>query len=271
MSISPPFLRDYIGTDTIPHFIKKIHELQEKIMVELKEVEPMVMTAQDELNHASATECCLCKKPLDDDTVREHCHLTGKYRGAAHSQCNLKEGNKRTRRYKIPVFFHNLKGYDSHMIVSEVGKYVKNLQAIPQNYEKMISFSYGHLRYLDSLAFLSSSLDKLVENLYEEARTTEEGQTFTKNDFKKEYENDDWKQKWKAIEHTAVGRGKHKFVHSKRHCQSACGEPKPEHLDLMLKKGVYPYDYMNSWEKMDETELPPKDSFFSRGMTSSSV
>ena len=54
---------DYIGTDTIPHFIKKIHELEEKIMEDLKEVEPMVMTEQDEIDHAAATECCLCRNP----------------------------------------------------------------------------------------------------------------------------------------------------------------------------------------------------------------
>ena len=58
------------------------------------------------------------------------------------------------------------------------------------------------------------SADTLVENLYEEVRTTKEGQTFTKNDFKDKYDNANWKQMWKAIEHTAVGRGKHKFVHS---------------------------------------------------------
>ena len=59
------------------------------------------------------------------------------------------------------------------------------------------------------------------------------------------------------------GKGKDKFVHSKRHCQSV-GGTQNEHLDLMLKKGVYPYDYMNSWEKMEETQLPPKEAFFSK-------
>ena len=214
----------YRGKDTIPHFIKQMHKLEESIMADLKLVEPMVMTEADFASHANATECCLCHKPFEADTqiVREHCHLTGKYRGAACSHCNLKEGNKRTRRYKIPVFFHNLKGYDSHLIISEVGKYTENLQAIPQNYEKMISFGYGHLRFLDSLAFLSSSLDTQVENLYEK------------------------------------GVGKDKFVHSARHCSHL------QHLDLMMKKGVYPYYYMNSWAKMDETALPPKEAFFSK-------
>lgn len=55
----------------------------------------------------------------------------------------------------IPVFFHNLKGYDGHLIVSEIGKHTSNLSAIPQNYEKMISFSFSHLRFLDSAASLA--------------------------------------------------------------------------------------------------------------------
>eukprot|EP01044_Picomonas_judraskeda_P046439 COSAG03_NODE_25918_length_262_cov_1.276074_1_plen_80_part_00 len=56
-----------------------------------------------------------CQKALGKDKVRDHDHLTGKYRGAAHNSCNLEEGKKRTRHYTIPVFFHNLKGYDSHL------------------------------------------------------------------------------------------------------------------------------------------------------------
>ena len=151
--------------------------------------------------------------------------------------CNLEEGKKRTRRFEIPVFFHNIKGYDNHLIVSEVGKYTAKLSAIPMNFEKLISFSFSHLKFLDSLGFLSASLGTLVENLYEEVRTTEEGQPFTKDKFENEYKDEDWKNKWRSIENTAIGRGKHKFIHSMRHCS------KPEHTDLLLKKGVHPYTH----------------------------
>ena len=154
--------------------------------------------------------------------MRDHDHLTGKYRGAAHSVCNLEEGKKRTKRFEIPVFFHNLKGYDSHMIVSEVGKYTSKLSAIPMNFEKLISFSFSHLKFLDTLGFLTASLDTLVGNLMED------------------------------------GAGKHKFIHSMRHCS------KPEHIDLLLKKGVYPYDHMDGWSRLDETKLPPQSAFYSK-------
>ena len=105
----------------------RMKEVEEMLMEKIKAVEPMVMTAQDKTNFQCATCCCLCKKPLGKDKVRDHDHLTGKYRGAAHSVCNMEEGKKRTRRYKIPVFFHNLKGYDGHLIVSDGSLYPHRL------------------------------------------------------------------------------------------------------------------------------------------------
>eukprot|EP01048_Picozoa_sp_COSAG05_P023417 COSAG05_NODE_5063_length_1274_cov_0.869787_2_plen_330_part_00 len=120
------------------------------------------------------------------------------------------------------MFFHNLKGYDGHLIASEVGKHTANLSAIPQNLEKYISFSFNHFRFLDSTAFLNASLEKLTKNLFDK------------------------------------GKGKDKFIYSKRHCS------KPEHLDMLLQKGVYPYDYMSTWDRFSETKLPPKSKFYSK-------
>ena len=62
----------------------------------------------------------------------------------------MEEGKQNTRRYVIPVFFHNLKNYDGHLIIKSVGQYCSKIEVIPQNYEKYISFSYDHLRFLDS-------------------------------------------------------------------------------------------------------------------------
>ena len=180
------------------------------------------MTKNDEKDFANATCCSFCKKPLNGDKVRDHDHLTGKYRGAAHNKCNLEEGKKRTRHYTIPVFFHNLKNYDSHIIISSVGKHTSKLSVIPQNYEKFISFTYDHLKFLDSAAFLAASVETLVSNLYDE------------------------------------GKGKHKFEHTLQHCKNT------KEVDLLLRKGVYPYDYMDSWERFDEEQLPLKDKFFSK-------
>ena len=87
--------------------------------------------------------------------VRDHCHITGEYRGAAHSSCNLKA---RTN-YKVPVFIHNLKGYDAHLLMTAMGVTDGKLNIIATNTEKYVAFSVGNLVFKDSCQFLQKSLD----------------------------------------------------------------------------------------------------------------
>ena len=187
------------------------------------------MTREDEESFQRAEECHICKKPYDesDKRVRDHCHVTGKYRGSAHEGCNL--NFKLTN--KIPVVFHNLKGYDSHFIMQEIGNIAKknvyfdqkkkkyynmSINVIPCNMEKYLAFMLGrNLVFIDSFQFMSSSLSNLVKNLPAEA-----------------------------------------FKHTGQVFQG-------EQLSLMTKKGVYPYDYMNSFEKFEDNRLPKKEDFFS--------
>ena len=84
------------------------------------------------------------------------------YRGAAHNKCNLKLPINR-HRIKIPVVFHNLRGYDGHLIMQAISKVEGNITCIPNNMEKYISFSINQLRFIDSAQFLPTSLDKLVQ------------------------------------------------------------------------------------------------------------
>ena len=191
---------------------------------------PLKMTKEDEEEFKKATTCHICNKKYaeKDIQVRDHCHITGKYRGSAHQDCNLKLKIEPDN-IKIPVIFHNLRGYDSHFIMQEIGAIVKNntytkngkeikmnINAIPNNMEKYMAFMLGnHLTFIDSFQFMSSSLDKLVSNLPAEAFK------YTSKKFKKE-----------------------KF-------------------ELMRKKGIYPYDFMDSFEKFNKTELPTKEEFYS--------
>jgi hypothetical protein len=219
----PPF--EYRGPNASMKFVEVLGEIEQEILVHIKTNTPMVMTEEDKAKHASATHCHLCHEPLGGEkgiTHADHDHRTGQYRGPAHQTCNMEEGKQNTRRYVIPVFFHNLKNYDGHLIIKSVGQYCSKIEVIPQNYEKYISFSYNHLRFLDSAAFLQASLETLAANLYE------------------------------------GGKGKHKFTHSIAHCKD------PAKVDLLLQKGVYPYDYMNCWERFEETALPSKDEFYSK-------
>ena len=138
---------------------------------------PLKMTKEDEESFGRAEECHICKTSFvkSDVKVRDHCHVTGKYRGSAHRDCNL---NFRLTD-KIPVVFHNLRGYDSHFIMQEIGEIVKknsytdekgkkhemNINVIPNNMEKYMAFMLGHqLVFIDSFQFMSS-LCNLVKNL----------------------------------------------------------------------------------------------------------
>ena len=99
--------------------------------------------------------------PNFKDSVRDHDHITGKYRGATRNECNFKlKLNPKTA--PIPVIFHNLKGYDGHLLMQAMARVHGEIKCIPTNTEKYISFSLGNLRFIDSVNFLLSSLDKLV-------------------------------------------------------------------------------------------------------------
>ena len=91
------------------------------------------MTEKEEHLFQESNNFWICKKLIDnDEKVRDHCHVTGKFRGAAHWDCNI---NFQLTK-KFPVIFHNLKGYDSHLIFSELHKFNLKINVIPNGSEK---------------------------------------------------------------------------------------------------------------------------------------
>ena len=80
----------------------------------------------------------ICKKLIHngEEKVRDHCHVTGKFRGAAHGNCNI---NFQLTK-KVAVIFHNLKGYDSHLIFNELDKFDVKIKVIPNGLEKYMAF-----------------------------------------------------------------------------------------------------------------------------------
>ena len=179
-----------------------------------------------------STKCHNWFKPFSKKKrkVRDHCHYSGLYRGAAHSSCNLQ--------YKIPsyipVVFHNLTGYDAHLFIRELVKYTTGMGVIAKNTEDYISFSIKvevdkyvdkegnkrtkemELRFIDSIKFMSSSLDSLVNNL---------------------------------------ARGGHEFWGFENYNCHQC--------KLLIRKGIYPCKYMDSWDKFKEMSLPSIEKFYS--------
>ena len=87
--------------------------------------------------HDSQDRCYACSGIFKNDKVRDHCHLTGKYRGALHSKCNLKLRKNIT----VPVIFHHLTGYDSHLFVKDLADSYGNVDAIPHNEQKYMTFT----------------------------------------------------------------------------------------------------------------------------------
>ena len=163
---------EYRGLGAAEHFLNNIQAEERRIKNILANPQVMRMTPEDILNHDAASRngvCHICEKPFPcavgttgtADSVRDHCHITGKYRGAAHNACNLKlRLNPKTT--AIPVVFHNLRGYDSHLLMQVMSRVKGRVSCIPNNTEKYISFSLGQLRFIDSAQFLLASLDKLV-------------------------------------------------------------------------------------------------------------
>ena len=122
----------------------------------------LVMIEREEYLFQQSHSCWICKKLVDneDEKVRDHCHITGKFRDSAHWDCNI---NFQLTK-KIPVIFHNLKGYDSHLIFSEPHKFNLKVDAIPIGLEKYMAFFLGRdLVFIDSMQFMNSSLNKLVK------------------------------------------------------------------------------------------------------------
>lgn len=268
---------------------KKIREKLEKEKKSEDSIKKELMTAR-KAKWSSKLKC------------RDHNHCTGAYIGPACVKCNI---NRNDQHYKIPVVFHNLKGYDSKFIIREcaemtkrflrdkreklepmikqaeetlkktqqelddlnynhlkeaeelfdddeeqITKYVENkdkdykinlrlrkmeltksipnyhkrlnqlpkVDVIPLNSEQYLSFGIGGLRFLDSMAFMASGLDKLVNNLEPQDKQ------LTRAYFKKKY--------------------------------------KGKNIDLLMKKGVYPYSWVNTREKFEQDYLPKRADFY---------
>ena len=124
----------------------------------------LVISVADEINFKSSNKCWICNIlfAAGDNKVKDHDHVTGKYRGSAHWSCNT--NLKLTK--KVPVIFHNLKGYGSHLIMQEIGKSDVKICVIPNGLEKYMAFIINkNLVFIDSMKFMNSRLDTLVKNL----------------------------------------------------------------------------------------------------------
>ena len=169
----------YRGENVIQKFIRdlflEVSDLQKIIESDFQK--PLIMTESDEKDFQNAKKCWICQKRYKRDEgenipVRDHCHITGKYRGSAHKKCNFRLQIS-AEKIKIPVVFHNLKGYDSHFIIEKLGDIIKreplNVNVIAINAEKYTAIYLDkHLAFIDSFQFMPSPLANLAKNLPDE-------------------------------------------------------------------------------------------------------
>lgn len=232
----------YRGLDCIKSFCDKLYALAFEMKNIFDDPKRMQITELQEKKFQLARTCHICSKDfseLDDEfcnyKVRDHCHITGAYRGPAHNGCNLKFRESRT----IPVIFHNLSGYDSHFIIHEIAnRFAGEINIIASTDQNYVSFTktvsdtkpYGvnfrdiarntiKFKFIDSFRFMGASLDALSSILPSDKKT------ILRDEF---------------VDLT------------------------PQQLNMLERKGVFPYDYVDSWEKLEVERLPEKDLFYSQ-------
>ena len=225
----------YRGPDAAEHFVKTLDEVHSHLKPLFdRNVTMLPLTPQQEDIYKATSQCYLClryfgaRRDLSPESkenfkVHDHCHYSGQYLGPAHRLCNLERKTDK----RIPLLFHNLRGYDSHLFVEELCKEATNLHSvrlIPKTLESYSAIITPKYRILDSIQHLTFSLDKLVDNLTN-------GGT--------------------SDEHLHV---------LKEHVEERYGPNSERKLKLLSRKGCYPYSYMNSFDKFDEG-LPPREAF----------
>ena len=211
------------------------------------EMEPMIALTEEKESYKNQQLCHICEKELCTDNnndgckklffIIDYCHYTGKYRGA-HSKCNFEYAIVK----EIPVLFHNGSVYDYHFIIKYlVREFEGYFECLSENTEKYISFTVPFkkvindkeikykIRISDSCRFVQDSLPNLVDNLSERNINKIDNDVLIK-----------------------------RFYNTCQLCNNNINK-----FNLLLRKGIYPCEYMNSWKRFNETELSSKDKLYS--------
>jgi len=328
------FTREVNGKSITTQFLDSILQDVLELRQTLKYITPMKDLTLEQMAEFNTqnVKCHICNNTIPPHAVkvRDHNHLTGDYRGPAHQDCNL---NYRIQpdSIQIPCFMHNLKNYDSHLLITAAEKRHGIIKVIPTTTEKYISFSIGDVCFKDSYAFLAASLDELTKtltlnefintrrwlefwakqntNVYDEDSSNpsisesylsysntpidvsnnnqddvivddyeycsnEKDNNLTDNDMEMHELNDnidiemhelygdgDDNDNEQCIQMEDFDYRRNPYI-----VPSLTEEEQSyitEDLKLLTSKGVYPYEYMDSFERFNETVIPPIEAFTS--------
>ena len=232
-----PFV--YTGGNVAEEFCKRL-EIETKEIYDkyFANTVPLKMSKDELKKYEETTVCHFCEETIidegDDFKVKDHDHLTGKFVGAAHQSCNL---NFKEPTF-IPVVFHNLSGYDAHLFIKQLGVSEGEINCIANNEEKYISFTKKIL--VDTI----------------EVKNEKKREIFLNNRFIDSFKFMSCGLDTLVKNLTNNGTDDSLIPHTKNRFQ--------EKTHLTLRKGVYPYDYMDSPKRLEETQLPPKSEFYSK-------
>ena len=265
------YYKSPLGYNNVDWFVDEVIKLENEMAFYFKNTKKdIIITQKDEDDYRNNNICRFCEKEIISDKVRDHCHLTGKYRGPAHSKCNINVTQKQSN--FIPFIFHNFSNYDCHMFFKKLVDKKKDevdFDIIPKTNEKYKSVTYGCIRFIDSYRFLSSGLDSLVKTLVDNSQKTLEN-------LKKEIVDNDeilniideiveedkiikvYPDKIKILEEAFLdymGENDLKILKTGF----------PDKWKYLTKKLAYPYEYFNS---IDDYQKPvdnlKKEHFFSK-------
>lgn len=210
----------YRGPDASDYFVEKLLEECFEVFDALKKVEKIEFTDKDEELYNSTEKCTICNVELDweNDTIcRDHCHITGSFRGAAHQHCNIM-----MQQQKRPIiYFHNAKGYDNHFLIKSLASNprVGAINVLGHTSEKYTRISCRMFIIQDSMSHLIGSLDNLSSSLRQHGLN-------------------------------GFGLVRQEF-------------PLEEQFQCCLRKLVYPYDYIDGFDRFNE-RIPDINAFYNK-------
>ena len=206
--------RLFSGVGCLYEGLKQLSADAWNIQEEVEREKPRIITPEQEAAHKECKTCWICKGELGEDRVRDYHTLTGHYRGALHEKCSAKIA---LEKWKLPVWFHNGRGFDFHYIAPLLPQISRKFDVISMTFEKITTITTDNMVFRDSNLHMGTSLDK-----------------------------------W------AKETGHHPHTHDyfeKCYCT--------EVANLITKKGEYPYEWVDDWDRFEEKELPPREAFSS--------
>lgn len=226
---SKSYYRAKRGLDCIDWFVDELRDISYRVSAIFCNIKPMQITQKEEIEFQKAEKCHICDEKFNNTDIkhRDHSHLTGKYRSASHASCNLQYQESRI----IPVVFHNLSNYDAHFLIKKLATGLQGgISVIPTNAENYISFT-------KTVEKSSSDYKKMIKFKF----------------------IDSFRFLASSLSHLSSLLPSEK----KRILNLEYRDLSNEQRKLLERKGVFCYDYVDSWEKLEELSLPTKDKFYS--------